>query len=143
MRAAPFAYVITEHDGWGAEVLSVGQTLAQAIAPIRESSINGCALGHQQLVTAYFPDGSCAEVPRVAYAVQVQESDEAILAWIRERIARVALERVVRPGQISVDELSGSGRCAVDDTEDKQLADYKATAPWAWCAEPEETWWRK
>lgn len=143
MNHPPFAYVITEDSAFDSEVLAVGQTLERALWWMRgRGHANGCALGPQQIVTAYFPDGSRVVVPMEACAAQVHEPDDEILAWIRSRKLEVAADRIARPGKVGIAEIGGIGRCRVDDPEDKQLADYKATSPWAWKDQPDEGWWQ-
>lgn len=149
MTEGPFAYVVTESDGWGDEVVAVASTLALAAVMSREKlpRFNGALVGKAQRVAAYFRGGVGSDpvtVPLEAFARRDDsETDASVLAWIRQRRDKVMAARALKPEAEHVwQEADGAGRCSWSDPEAKQLADYRATGDWLWRDDVNEDWWR-
>lgn len=130
-REAPFAYAVVFSNGWtDGDLAGVRPTLREAVEmwddPHRYPEI-----------TAYWRDGRSHLVPREAYQrPEVPTRDEA-LAFIRDRAAKIAASP---DPATTFYRAMGCVRCNCDDPEEKQVADYIASARWV-LGGIDDDWW--
>ena len=127
----PFAYLL--HSSRNRAILAVAPTLH---AVSREASWR--TLGYY--ISAWWLDGTNEIVPRTAYMRPNPPSQEEALKFIRDR--QQARDVAIAQGRDgSLVALRGYTRCKIDDSEQQQISDYIATAPWSVRGIVAETWW--
>ena len=128
----PLAYIVVSGRDDG--VIASGPTLRATV-----SGLDGPGVGFGWYVNALVGTERIV-VPKAAYAEPDSTNHEEALSFIRKRAARIAAA-IAAGRNPSMERLYGCARCDCDDPEEKQIADYIATAAWKLRAEPDETWW--
>lgn len=129
----PFAYNLFGLD----DHVGTYRTLRAVVDAGRARALNWVALGWVR-IEAVFPNGA-RDVPREAYQRPDPPSREEALAFIRARAAKIAASP---DPENSFYRAMGCGRCLATDPEEKQVADYLASAPLVWRDDPDGDWWR-